>query len=1042
MGAMNEKSGENLTIKSAADLAAIKKDYLARRSRFKRQVMVCGGAGCISSHCQEVKDALFEALKTYKVEDEVEVLVTGCMGTCALGPVILVQPDGVFYTKMDPERVEDVVLRHLVNDEICEEYTYFDDDMGIHVPKMENIGFFEGQVRIALRNCGQMEFSSLEAYVARDGYAALAKALHGMSREDVVTVVKDAGLRGRGGAGFPTGVKWEAGMKAVSADGRKFMVCNADEGDPGAFMDRSLLEGDPHSIIEGMMLGGYAIGASKGYVYVRAEYPIAVERLGNAIDQARAAGILGEHILGSSFSFDLEIRIGAGAFVCGEETSLLASIEGKRGEPRQKPPFPFEKGLFESPTIINNVETLANVAPIVLNGSQWYRQFGTEKSAGTKVFALAGDIVNAGIIEVPMGTILGDIIYKIGGGIIGGKKFKAIQSGGPSGGCLTREHLNTPVDYESLAKLGAIMGSGGLIVMNEDTCMVDTARYFMDFICDESCGKCLPCRNGTRRMLEILERITEGKGEPGDLDLLEELAETIRQTAMCGLGQTAPNPVLSTLKYFRDEYEAHIYDKHCSAGVCAQLQTSPCRNACPANVFIPGYMSLLAAGRIDDAYRLIRQDNPFPAVCGRVCTHPCESHCRRAQVDEPLAICSLKRFIGDYALRDEYNIPLVESLAPTGKRVSVIGAGPSGLTCAYYLANLGHEVHVYEAESVAGGVLYWGIPEYRLPKKVLEKEIHAIEMSGVQIHLNTSIGKDLSFEDMRRQSDAIYIAAGTQVSRLMDVPGEDLAGVESGLGFLKRVGLKRDLSVPEKLVVIGGGSTAMDVARTAVRLGASEVTVVYRRAEREMPAGSEEIQEAREEGVEIITMASPVEILGEDGHVSGIRLVRRQETDYGRDGRRRTAHVPGSEFNLECDGVITAINQDVDHQVYKTTHVAADRSGKLEIDRFTRQTAEKGVFAGGDVSPWGANVVIQAIADGKQSAMKIDQYLGGKGQLNVGQWFEIPQIELEVSEPHDRFATRNLSPEERKDNFREVNCGYHQLDAMGEALRCLHCDRR
>ena len=829
----------------------------------------------------------------------------------------------------------------------------------------------------------------------------------------------------------------------MSEDGRKFMVCNADEGDPGAFMDRSILEGDPHSIIEGMMLGGYAIGASKGYVYVRAEYPIAVERLGNAIDQARKAGILGENVMGSGFSFDLEIRIGAGAFVCGEETSLLASIEGKRGEPRQKPPFPFEKGLFESPTIINNVETLANAAPIILNGSQWYRGFGTEKSAGTKVFALAGDIVNAGIIEVPMGTILGDIIYKIGGGIIGGKKFKAIQSGGPSGGCLTKTHLNTPVDYESLSSLGAIMGSGGLIVMNEDTCMVDTARYFMDFICDESCGKCLPCRNGTRRMLEILERITEGKGRPEDLELLEELAGTIQQTAMCGLGQTAPNPVLSTLKYFRSEYEAHIYEKHCSAGVCAELQTSPCRNACPANVFIPGYMSLLAAGRTEDAYRLIRQDNPFPAVCGRVCTHPCEDHCRRAQVDEPLAICSVKRFIGDYALRDEYNVPLVEPRPATGKRISVIGAGPSGLTCAYYLANMGHEVHVYESESVAGGVLYWGIPEYRLPKAVLQKEIHAIERSGVQIHLNTRIGSDITFEDMKKQSDAVYIASGTQVSRLLDVPGEDLKGVESGLGFLKRIGLKKDMSVPNKLVVIGGGSTAMDVARTAVRLGTSEVTVIYRRSEKEMPAGKDEIIEAREEGVKLIAMASPVEFLGAEGKVTGIHLVRRKETDYGSDGRRRTAHIPDSDFFLECDGIVTAINQDVDHQVYRTTHVEVAKNGKLDIGRFTSETGESGVFAGGDVSPWGANVVIHAIADGKKAAMKIDQYLGGKGELNMGEWFDIPEIaDIEVNEPHKRFPTRCLSVEERKDNFREVNCGFHKLDAMGEALRCLHCDRR
>ena len=1028
-------------VRNREDLLRIKEGYLEHQGSYKRQVLVCGGAGCISSNCGEVRDALTKAVDAYKLTEEVQVMVTGCMGTCALGPVILVEPDGIFYTKMNQEKVEDMVARHLLRNEICEEYTYYDE--GTHIPKMEDIEFFKGQVRIALRNCGHMEYASLEAYISRDGYGALAKALHGMAPADVVGQVKLSGLRGRGGAGFPTGVKWEAGLNAISEDGRKFMVCNADEGDPGAFMDRSILEGDPHSIIEGMMLGGYAIGASKGYVYVRAEYPIAVERLGNAIDQARKAKILGEDIMGSGFSFDLEIRIGAGAFVCGEETSLLASIEGKRGEPRQKPPFPFEKGLFECPTIINNVETLANVAPIILNGAEWYRGFGTEKSAGTKVFALAGDIVNAGIIEVPMGTILGDIIYKIGGGIIGGKKFKAIQSGGPSGGCLTRAHLNTSVDYESLSKLGAIMGSGGLVVMNEDTCMVDTARYFMDFICDESCGKCLPCRNGTRRMLEILERITEGRGVPEDLELLEELARTIQQTAMCGLGQTAPNPVLSTLKYFRSEYEAHIYEKHCSAGVCAELQTAPCRNACPANVFIPGYMSMLAAGRIEDAYRLIRQDNPFPAVCGRVCTHPCEDHCRRSQVDEALSICSLKRFIGDYALRDDYNMPLVEPRKATGKTISIIGAGPSGLTCAYYLANMGHEAHVYEAESVAGGVLYWGIPEYRLPKAVLQKEIHAIEMSGVQIHLNTRIGEDISFDEMKKRSNAVYIAPGTQASRLLDVPGEDLKGVESGLSFLKRIGLKKDLSVPNRLVVIGGGSTAMDVARTAVRLGASDVTVIYRRSMKEMPAGREEITEAREEGVTFIAMASPVEFLGAEGTVSGIHLIRRKETDYGSDGRRRTEHIPASDFFLECDGIVTAINQDVDHQAYRTTQVGVNKSGKLDIGRFTAKTGEEGVFAGGDVSPWGANVVIHAIADGKKAAVKIDQYLGGKGELNMGEWFEIPEIpDMEVTEPHKRFPTRCLPAEERRDNFREVNCGFHKLDAMGEALRCLHCDRR
>ena len=411
-------------------------------------------------------------------------------------------------------------------------------------------------------------------------------------------------------------------------------------------------------------------------------------------------------------------------------------------------------------------------------------------------------------------------------------------------------------------------------------------------------------------------------------------------------------------------------------------------------------------------------------------------------MDEPLAICSVKRFIGDYALRDEYNIPLIEPKPATGKRISIIGAGPSGLSCAYYLANLGHEVHVYEAESVAGGVLYWGIPEYRLPKAVLQKEIHAIEMRGVEIHLNTKIGTDISFEEMKDRSDAVYIAAGTQVSRLLDVPGEDLKGVESGLGFLKRIGLKRDMTVPDKLVVIGGGSTAMDVARTAVRLGSSDVTVVYRRSERDMPAGKDEIAEAMEEGVKLITMASPVEFLGADGRVSGIHLVRRKETDYGKDGRRRTAHIPDSDFFLECGGIVTAINQDVDHQAYRTTNVEMEKNGKLAIGRFSSETGEEGVFAGGDVSPWGANVVIQAIADGKKAAGKIDKYVGGTGELNMGEWFEIPEIDIEVSEPHKRFPTRCLSAKERKDNFKEVNCGYHRLDAMGEALRCLHCDRR
>ena len=559
-------------IRSIQDLRCIGKRYLEHLGTFQYQALVCGGNGCVSANCAAVERALTDALTYYGLTDTVKVFQTGCMGTCAVGPVLYVLPDGIFYTEVTPQKAEEIVKSHFFAGRPVEAYAFYDHAQKKHIPYREDIPFFRDQVRIALRNCGLIDVDSLDAYIARDGYLAIAKALQG-DRAAVIVEVKKSGLRGRGGAGFPTGVKWEAAFRQ-EAD-RKYMVCNGDEGDPGAFMDRSIFEGDPHSVIEGMMLGAYAFGADQGYVYIRAEYPFALVRLEQAIRQAREQGLLGRNIFGSGFDFDIEIRIGAGAFVCGEETALMASVEGERGEPRQKPPFPFEAGLFGRPTVINNVETLANVPAILLRGAKWFRRYGTETSPGTKVFALSGKVVNTGLVEVPMGIRLGDLLYDIGGGCIGGKQFKAIQSGGPSGGCLTAAHLNTTVDYDSLSSLGAIMGSGGLVVMDEDTCMVDTARYFMDFIRDESCGKCLPCRVGTTRMLEILERITEGSGQPGDIDLLLELSDTLQQTSVCGLGQTAPNPVLSTLRYFRNEYETHIYDKHCDAGACADLYISP-----------------------------------------------------------------------------------------------------------------------------------------------------------------------------------------------------------------------------------------------------------------------------------------------------------------------------------------------------------------------------------------------------------------------------------------------------------------------------------
>ena len=541
----------------------------------RSHVLICGGTGCTSSGSAALHDKLADELKAKGLDEEIKIVMTGCFGLCALGPIMIVYPEGTFYSRVTVDDIPEIVEEHLLKGRIVERLVYnegaksADADDEARAASLSETAFYKKQKRVALRNCGVINPENIEEYIAMDGYFALAKVLKEMTPEEVIQTITDSGLRGRGGGGFPTGRKWL--FARGSKSDKKYVVCNADEGDPGAFMDRSVLEGDPHAVLEAMAIAGYAIGADEGWIYVRAEYPIAVKRLEIAIDQAREYGLLGKNIFETGFDFDIHIRLGAGAFVCGEETALMNSIEGMRGEPRPRPPFPAVKGLFGKPTILNNVETYANIAQIILNGADWFASMGTEKSKGTKVFALGGKINNAGLVEVPMGTSLREIIYDIGGGCPNGKAFKAVQTGGPSGGCLPASMLDTPIDYDNLIAAGSMMGSGGMIVMDEDNCMVDIARFFLDFTVDESCGKCTPCRVGTRRMLDILNRICDGKGEDGDIERLEDLAQSIKASALCGLGQTAPNPVLSTIRQFRNEYEAHIYEKRCPAGVCKHL---------------------------------------------------------------------------------------------------------------------------------------------------------------------------------------------------------------------------------------------------------------------------------------------------------------------------------------------------------------------------------------------------------------------------------------------------------------------------------------
>jgi NADH-quinone oxidoreductase subunit F len=1010
---------------------------------YRTHVMLCAGTGCVANGSFRIKEALERELKKHDLQDEVGVVMTGCNGFCAQGPVAVVRPDDIFYQLLKEDEIAHLVEEHFLKGRPVQRLMYTPPAEELPVPKMSDIDFFSKQRLIALRNRGMIDPEQIDEYISREGYTALAKALTKMTPEQIIDQVKAAGLRGRGGAGFPTGKKWE--LARAAKGNSKHIVCNADEGDPGAFMDRSIIESDPHSVLEGMLIGARAIGASHGHIYIRNEYPLARQRLIKAIEQATDYGLLGKDIFGTGFDFDISIHRGAGAFVCGEETSLIASLEGRAPEPTVRPPFPVESGIWGEPTNINNVETWANVPEIVNKGAEWFSSIGTKSSKGTKVFSVVGKVKNTGLVEVPMGITLREIVYDIGGGILGDKKFKAVQTGGPSGGCIPTSLLDLPIDYEKLAEVGSIMGSGGLIVMDEDTCMVDVARYFLEFLKDESCGKCTACREGVDVMHGILANICAGNGKEQDIAILEELAEAVKDGALCALGGTAPNPVLSTIRYFRDEYEAHIKYKRCPAAVCKGIISSPCQHVCPLEQDVPCYVGLIAQGKFDEAAKIVRRANPLPSVCGRVCTATCEAKCRAGEGDgDPISIRVLKRFLADYEREKGLDVtPKPKQSRP--EQVAIVGSGPAGLTCAHYLALEGYRVTIFESLPVAGGMLAVCIPDYRLPKDVLNWEIENIKRLGVEIKTNTAVGKDIQLSELQEQYKAIFIATGAHKGLKMRIEGEDLPQVIDAVDFLRELHLGREPEIGQKVAVIGGGDAAIDAARVAKRLG-KDVKILYRRTRREMPAAKEEIEEAMKEGIEIQFLVVPVRVLSDNGQLKEIECIQMELGDMDKSGRRRPVPIEGSEFTMEIDTLMPAIGQRPDLSELRIgDDLNISKYGTIEVDPETFSCGMDGVFAGGDVVS-GPNTVTAAMAHGKIAAEMIHKYIQG---LPVEQQYKVtrPAIRVEAVELTDKEieelqkpAVPLLSLDERSGNFKEVELGFTEQMAIAEAKRCLRCD--
>jgi NADH-quinone oxidoreductase subunit F len=1033
-------------LSSIDDLRQLRQVVLDGGKDERPRIVVCAGTACQASGSPDTLRVAKRYILEKGLSSRLGLRVTGCHGFCEMGPFVLVEPQGAFYTQV---KLDDVprIIDAVVAGGYAEDLLYRDPVTHEVFHRWDDIPFFKYQQRMLLEMNRKIDPIRVHTYLAEGGYVALEQVLGAADPRWTVEQVKRSGLRGRGGAGFRTGVKWE--LLAAQPDGRgKIVVCNADEGDPGAYMDRSVLEGNPHSIIEGMIIGAFATGASEGIVYVRNEYPLAVKHLGVALRQARQLGLLGENILGSRLSFDIHIAKGAGAFVCGEETALIRSVEGRVGEPRQRPPFPVQRGIDGKPTAINNVETWANVPLLFRMGADRFAAIGTPGNAGSKIFSLVGKIKNTGLVEVPMGISISKVVYDIGGGPPGRVRIKAVQTGGPSGGCIPASKFDLPIDFDSLAAAGSIMGSGGMIVMDENTCMVDVARYFMNFLKDESCGKCFTCRKGTQRMYEIVDDVSRGKASLDQLDLLEELAHVVQDTTMCGLGQTASNPVLSTLRYFRKEYERHVVDKRCDAFVCKELVGAPCQSACPLGTEAWRYVAHIARGEYDQAYRVIREANPFPSVCARVCDHPCEERCRAGTSGgRAVAIRALKRFITDRIDPMTYKPVRNAGDAMEQAMVAVVGSGPAGLTAAHYLSLDGYKVTVFEADDRPGGMLVSGIPGYRLKRDVLRREIESLLDENITLRCDTALGRDFSVDSLFGDGyRAVFLALGAHKSRRLNVAGEDLLGVHPAIQFLKAFNLRGEKLASGRVGVIGGGNSAVDAARVALRQpGVESVTILYRRTRHEMPALREEVNEALLENVKLETLVTPVRILSKEGRVAGVECVRNVLGDVDASGRRNPVPVPGTEFVVPLDVLIVTIGDEPDIDYLESMGVQITEKGRLGVEADTLQTNRRGVFAGGDVVT-GPNTVVQAIAAGKKAAVAINRYLRGEPLREPAAprlprvYVEPVAVSAEEAAHMERASPPTLPIDVRRRSFSEVELSLSVEDAGREAQRCLRCD--